>query len=60
MTYHIYYVNIFLFPAYADDMTVFLERENSAMEIAKAFDTFTYLSGLEINKHKGEKTRIGV
>ena len=44
--------NDFLYPAYADDTTFFLQNEKSATEVLNNFDIMSQFSGLKVNKSK--------
>ena len=52
--------NDFLYTAYADDTTFFLQNEKSATEVLNNFNIMSQFSGLKINKSKCEVAGIGV
>ena len=52
--------NDFLYTAYADSTTLFLQNEKSATEVLNSFNTMFQFSGLKINKLKCEVAGIGV
>ena len=49
----------FLYTAYGDDTTFFLENQESVIEILNVFDRFSKVSGLKPNTSKREIARIG-
>ena len=52
--------NDFLYTAYADDTTFFLQNKKSATEVLNNFNIMSQFSGLKINKSKCEVAGIGV
>ena len=44
--------NSFLYTAYADDTTFFLEDKESVTEVMNTFDKFSLFSGLKLNRTK--------
>ena len=51
--------NSFLYTAYADDTTFFLEDKQSVTEVMNTFDKFSLFSGLKPNRSKCEIAGIG-
>ena len=51
--------NIYLYCAYADDTTLFVNSEEFVIEVVNAFDNFSLLSGLKLIKPKCEIADIG-
>ena len=49
----------FLYTAYADDTTFFLQDKKSVIELLKTFNKFSKFSGLKPNKNKCEIAGIG-
>ena len=56
----IFFDHTFLYTAYADDATFFLQDKESVKEVMNVFDTFSIYSGLKPNKSKCEIAGIGV
>ena len=54
-----FFDHTFLYTAYADDTTFFLEDKESVKKVMKVFDTFSINSGLKPNKSKCEIAGIG-
>ena len=52
--------NDFLYTAYANDTTFFLQNEKSATEVLNNFNIMSQFSGLKINKSKCEVAGIRV
>ena len=52
--------NDFLYTAYADDTTFYLQNEKSSTEVLNNFNIMSQFSGLKINKSKCEVEGIGV
>ena len=52
--------NDFLYTAYPDDTTFFLQNEKSATEVLNNFNIMSQFSGLKINKSKCEVAGIRV
>ena len=52
--------NDFLYIAYADDTTLFLQNEKSSAEVLNNFNIMSQFSGLKISKSKCEAAGIGV
>ena len=51
--------HVFLYSAYADDVTFFISDKGSVIEVTNAFDELSFFSGLvEPNKTKCETTGI--
>ena len=51
--------HLFLYTAYADDTTFFLENKESKEELVKAFTLFSFFSGLKPNICKCEICGLG-
>ena len=50
----------FIYTAYADDTTFFLQNKNSVKMLLEAFHAFSFFSGLKPNKSKCEIARTGL
>ena len=50
----------FIYTAYADDTTFFLQNKNSVKMLLEGFHAFSFFSGLKPNKSKCEIARVGL
>ena len=55
-----FFDHTFLYTAYADDTTFFLNEKERVKKVMNVFDTFSIYSGLKPNKSKCEIVGIGV